>query len=188
MLWKSRVHSRLRRAFVYLIEDVSMIRYLMGFVAITIMFGIAYAYLTPIGHGIGQNLEPVSDASFLIGVYFSIVTITSLGYGNMHPMGVSMALTSVEVLIGLGMIGIMIAKISSQRLSHHVSRLFASDTQKRLEGIADKFEGLLRDLRDILPIPDVPSQTPTTDDLKSEFSPGFNLDSSKIRLPTAGTR
>ena len=58
----------------------------------------------------------------------------------MHPMGVSRALACIEVLIGLAMIGIMIAKVTSQRLSYHVLHLFVSDAQKRLEDIAAKFD------------------------------------------------
>ena len=176
------IYTRLKQAFVFLIEDVSLVWYIVGFVAATIVFGILYTWLTPHGHGIGQDFEPLSDVTYLVGIYFSVVTISSLGYGNMHPMGVSMALTSFEVIIGLGMIGIMIAKISSQRLSYHVSRLFASDTQKRLEGYADRFEESLRNLKEILPILDVPSQTLTSDDIKLKFSTGFKKTILDLRL------
>lgn len=131
------MYTRLKRLFVFLVEDVSMLWYVTCFAAATILFGIAYAELTPMGHGIGKDFKPLSEVTYWIGIYFSVVTISSLGYGNMHPMGFSMALTSMEVLIGLGMIGIMIAKITSQRLSYHVSRLFSSDAQMRLEDFAD---------------------------------------------------
>ncbi len=176
------IYSRLKRAFVFLIEDVSMLWYIGGFAIATISFGILYTCLTPHGHGIGQDFKPLSDVTYPVGIYFSVVTISSLGYGDMHPMGVSMALASLEVLFGLGLIGIMIAKITSQRLSYHVSRLFASDTQKRLEGIAEKFEDSLRELRTILQILDVPSQIPKSDDRKSEFSSGFEKSIRELRL------
>ena len=67
----------------------------------------------------------------------------------MHPMGFSKVLACMEVLIGLAIIGIMIAKVTSQRLSYHVSRLFASDAQKRLEDIAAGFEISQNDLTTI---------------------------------------
>ncbi len=177
-----RVYTKLRQLFVYLIEDISMLWYIAGFVAATIVFGIAYAELTPMGHGIGQDFKPLSDVTYLIGIYFSVVTISSLGYGNMHPMGVSMALTSIEVLIGLGMIGIMIAKITSQRLSYHVSRLFSSDAQKRLEDVAEKFEKILGDLKIITPGFDVPSRVSRYEDRLSEFTSGFRKTISELRL------
>ena len=182
MRWMAAIYSKLKRAFVFLIEDVSMLWYIGGFAIATILFGILYTCLTPHGHGIGQDFKPLSDVTYPVGIYFSIVTISSLGYGDMHPMGISMALASLEVLFGLGLIGIMIAKVTSQRLSYHVSRLFASDTQKRLEGIAEKFEDSVRELRAILRILDVPSQTQESDDRKSEFSYGFEKSIGELRL------
>lgn len=177
-----RAYTKLRQLFVYLIEDVSMLWYIAGFVAATILFGIAYAELTPMGHGIGQDFKPLTEVTYWVGIYFSVVTISSLGYGNMHPMGVSMALTSIEVLIGLGMIGIMIAKITSQRLSYHVSRLFSSDAQKRLEDVAEKFEKILGDLKTITPGFDVPSRVSRYEDRLSEFTSGFRKTISELRL------
>ena len=140
---------------IYLVQNVSMLRYIMSFIVVVIAFGLFYALLTPLGHGIGQNLKPLSDGiswdTFFKGIYFSVVTISSLGYGHMHPMGFSKALACLEVLFGLAVIGIMIAKVTSQRLSHHVSRLFSSDAQKRLEDIAAKFETFKVDLNVIMP-------------------------------------
>ena len=182
LLQKIRMYTRLKRLFVFLIEDVSMLWYISGFVTATILFGIVYAELTPMGHGIGQDFKPLSEVTYLIGVYFSVVTISSLGYGNMHPMGVSMALTSMEVLIGLVMIGIMIAKITSQRLSYHVSRLFSSDAQKRLEDIAEKYEKVLGDLKVFIPGFDVPSRTSKSEDRLSEFTSGFRKTIGELRL------
>jgi hypothetical protein len=132
--------------FVFLIEEVSMLWYIVCFIAAIIFFGIAYTLLTPMGHGIGQNLKPLSDFTLFTGIYFSIVTISSLGYGHMHPMGFSKALACLEVLMGLAVIGIAIAKVTSRRLSYHVSRLFSSDAQKRLEDIAVGFETSQNDL------------------------------------------
>jgi hypothetical protein len=140
---------------IYLVQNVSMLRYIMSFIVVVIAFGLFYALLTPMGHGIGQNLKPLSEGiswvTFFKGIYFSVVTISSLGYGHMHPMGFSKALACLEVLLGLAVIGIMIAKVTSQRLSHHVSRLFSSDAQKRLEDIAAKFETSKVDFEVIMP-------------------------------------
>ena len=137
----TQILSALRqRPFIFLVEEVKLRVYIVGFIIVIFLFGALYAWLTPHGHGIGHNLKPLSDITFFKGVYFSIVTISSLGYGHMHPMGFSKALACSEVLVGLAMIGIMIAKVTSQRMSYHVSRVFATDAQKRLEIIAVGFE------------------------------------------------
>lgn len=130
--------------------DVSMALYIGGFALVIILFGIAYTLLTPCGHGIGQTLDSPSDITFLTGIYFSIVTISSLGYGDMHPVGFSKILACIEVLFGLVMIGVMIAKVTSQRLSYHVERLFSSDAQKRLENFATEFAAFHRNFETII--------------------------------------
>lgn len=135
--------------------DIDMCWYVVFFVVAVVAFGIAYWLLTPCGHGIGQNSTPLFEVytcvAFLNGIYFSVITVSSLGYGDMHPMGISKALICIEVLLGLAMIGIMIAKGTSQSMSHQVSRLFSSDAQKRLENIAEKFDTLQDGLVAIMP-------------------------------------
>ena len=128
-----------------------MIWHIFVFVAVVIFFGILYTLFTPMGHGIGQNLKPLSDITFFTGIYFSIITISSLGYGDIHPMGISKALICVEVLFGLAMIGTMIAKVTSRRLSYHVSRLFSFEAQKRLEDFATQFDSVRVALDAIMP-------------------------------------
>lgn len=162
----------------FLVEEVSTLQYIVFLTVVIIAFGLFYTHLTPIGHGIGQGLNPICDITFFTGIYFSIVTISSLGYGDMHPMGFSKALVCIEVLIGLAVIGIMIAKVTSRRLSYHVERLFSSDAQKRLEDIATKFDTSRADFSAIMPnienaYQSVPGQkyipTDTTRELASNF-------------------
>ena len=69
----------------------------------------------------------------------------------MHPVGFSKALICMEVLLGLALIGIMIAKVTSRSMSYRVSRLFSSDAQKRLDDIAAKFDTFQVDLEAIMP-------------------------------------
>ena len=167
-----------QRLLIFVVEDVPMLWYIMGFIVVVIGFGGLYALFTPIGHGIGENLKPLPNVTFLTGIYFSVVTISSLGYGHMHPMGFSKAFACLEVLIGLTVIGIMIAKVTSQRLSYHVLRLFSSDAQKRLEDIAARFETSKLYLHEIMPklvaaYQSAPGQVSSPDDDKSELKSKF---------------
>ena len=168
-----KIKRSIKRMLVFLVEDVSLLRYMVFFAATIILFGIAYTLLTPIGHGIGRDLKPLPDITFPAdiptGIYFSTVTISSLGYGDMHPMGFSKVLICMEVLIGLAVIGITIAKVTSRRLSYHVSRLFSFDAQKRLEGIASKFDTSRSNLAEIMPeladtYQDTPGERSTDED------------------------
>lgn len=137
------IHRCLRvgqKLLVFLIEDVGLYQYLAVFCFVVLFLGWAYAALSPSGNGIGQNSTALNDVTFLNGVYFSVTTISSLGYGDLHPFGLSKAIACCEVLFGLALMGIVIAKVTSRRLSYHVQRLFASDAQKRLEEFANLFD------------------------------------------------
>ena len=147
-----------------------MFWYIVLFPVAIIVFGVAYWLLTPMGHGIGQNSTPLFEVYTLVtflngipnGIYFSVVTVSSLGYGDMHPMGFSKVLICMEVLMGLAVIGIMIAKVTSRRLTYHVERLFSFDAQKRLEDIAAKFDVSYGDFEEIMAY-----QTPAVDKITS---------------------
>ncbi len=132
----------LRRLLIYLIEEVSLLRYGFFFISAVLVFSFAYFILTPSFHGIGSNGLPFVRLTFWNAIYFSIVTVSSLGYGDMHPMGFSKILACLQVLSGLVLMGIMLAKMTSVRLSYHVSRLFSSEIQKRVGRFAEEFEML----------------------------------------------
>ena len=123
-----------QRALTYLIEEVSLRVYLLVYVVVVLGCGGLYSFLTTHGHGV--NASPLG---FLDGVYFSVVTVTSLGYGDLYPVGFSRVIAGAEVLFGLAFMGIMIAKVTSRRLSYHVQRLFVSDAQQRLDEFAERF-------------------------------------------------
>ena len=182
------------------------------------IFGCFYTYLTPCGHGIGQNLDPLPNITFpksiLTGIYFSTVTISSLGYGDMHPMGFSKVLACIEVILGLVLIGIMIAKVTSQSLSDRVKSLFSSDARQRLEDIAEKFDISQRALNKIMPqfaavYQDTPGERSIDEDVESliehfqgiirefqlacsilrdHFSEGINLDDYFQNVPVSSVR
>lgn len=131
---------------VTFVEKISILRYIVIFALAVIVFGFLYYLLTQCGHGIGRDDEALDNSTVFTGIYFSIVTISSLGYGDMHPMGVSKILACIEVLFGLVMIGIMIAKVTSYR----VDRIYSSYAQIRLENFAEGFNKSQRDFAEIM--------------------------------------
>ncbi len=108
---------------------------------IIMVFAFLYYRLSLVSQGLLTN-PPTTQISFRDSIYFSIVTITTLGYGDFLPQGLSKALACVEVFLGLTMMGLIVAKLTSKRLSYHVRRLFSADAQRRLEGYAADFQRL----------------------------------------------
>jgi len=133
--------SKSQRLLNFLIDDIGVRVYICTFCAVVCVLGYSYYFLTPFSHGLGSNGQIVNDLSFRDSLYFSVVTVSSLGYGDIHPMGVSKFLAGFEVLFGLGVMGIILAKLTSSRFSHYVTRLYKSELQQRLDEFGGKFSG-----------------------------------------------
>lgn len=74
-------------------------------------FGSIYWVL---GNFIGQGLKSSeSEPSFLECIYFSVITMTTLGYGDIVPLGWSRLFASIEAIFGLTFIGYAISQIVS---------------------------------------------------------------------------
>ncbi len=105
-------------------------------------FAIGYRILCGIH---GQGIEP-GTPDFVDCLYFSVVTITSLGYGDLHPLGASRILAAMEVLSGLVFIGVFVSRIVSfkhdQMIEYVVAARVVQTFDECLEIIRDSKEEL----------------------------------------------
>ncbi|MEM5314289.1 potassium channel family protein [Paraburkholderia sp. JHI869] len=113
----SEVDSRLGNKNKIMYENETQQRQLIIklaiiFVAVVFLFGLSYYGLEFFSHGGLRNPEK-SSASFLECLFFSIVTVTTLGYGDITAIGFARALASVEALFGLVYAGYSISQIVS---------------------------------------------------------------------------
>ncbi|MFN7609478.1 MAG: potassium channel family protein, partial [bacterium] len=88
--------------------------------------------IAPQGHGIIHSNN--SDPSFLDALYFVIVTLSSLGYGDYTPVGFGRVVAGCLVLYGLGAVALFIGKLASERAQAMVLLLHTSDRDRRLRG------------------------------------------------------
>ncbi len=124
--------EKMRRKIFLFLEKISLLGLLGYFVITVILFAIIYCSFTPGENGIKTSQE--INFNIWQGLYFSIVTISSLGYGDMQPLGYSQLFAVIEVILGLTLMGMLIAKLTSSRLSYHVKRIYVSDSQRQLYG------------------------------------------------------
>jgi hypothetical protein len=73
-------------------------------------------------------------------IYFSVVTFTSLGYGDVTPIGFGRIAACIEVTIGLGLFGVGVAKLSSYKQSYLLNQLYARELQQRLDLFAESLQ------------------------------------------------
>lgn len=122
--------NKTRRKLFLFLEKRSFLELLSYFLLSIISFAYIYYFLTPGENGILTTEQ--KEFNIWQGFYFSIVTISSLGYGDMQPKGYSQLFAVVEVILGLALMGILVAKLTSSRLSYHVRRIYVSDSQRQL--------------------------------------------------------
>ena len=135
------------------IVDKSKIRYWLLIIILAIL-GNAWLldFLTPIKNGIAPTFTTNEIPNFWTCLYFSITTITTLGYGDYRPIGYGRILSSVEVICGVISIAIVVSKLASDRTSTFVKLIYSSDNERRLrqykndiEDCSDKLKQALRD-------------------------------------------
>ncbi len=98
-----------------IIESLSFKKIFLVWITIIIAFGLIFSFLEHASPGNG--LEGLSSESLteviLNSIYFSFITATSTGFGDITPLGISRLISVIEAVTGLLMFGIVISKLVS---------------------------------------------------------------------------
>jgi hypothetical protein len=110
------------------VERVSVLQLLIGVNLLVVVFAAVYWGLSgpDTTNGLIETYGAGGRVTFLDALYFSVVSLSSLGYGDIRPLGFSRFLAGAEVIIGLSFFGIMVAKISSVRQDYILRRMYYS--------------------------------------------------------------
>ncbi len=90
--WHLHFYKKNPQPQSFIVATRSMILYsiLFGFLGLAIGFGIVY------------DSQQLTDASgFWNNLYFSITTLTTVGYGDIHPISYGRLIANLEMLFGL---------------------------------------------------------------------------------------
>lgn len=102
------------------------------YVIMIISFGTVFFLLslTP-NHGITTQSQKITIdiIGYLDSLYFSFVTSTSLGYGDIMPLGFSRVLSIIEVIVSLIIFGILISKIMYKGQDRILDQLYQASMQ-----------------------------------------------------------
>lgn len=61
----------------------------------------------------GQQVSKCEEIDFSESMYFSAVTLTTLGYGDFQPRGAGRFFAALEAVLGLMLFGVMVAKLAN---------------------------------------------------------------------------
>lgn len=110
-----------------------------------LLLGTFYYCWIPAGNGLASSGQAFCP-NFFEALYFCIVTFTTLGYGDLSPIGMGRLIAALIVMSGLTLTALLIGKFASERQQSTLLLLYTSDAQRRLEG----FVGRIKDLRNQL--------------------------------------
>lgn len=103
------------------IENISWKAILLTPIVIILVFSLAYYFTTNYSPLNGLS---ISSPSYFDSLYFTIVTFSSLGYGDITPLGFSRLFATIEVILGLIFMGILISKLVSTKQDRMITRLY----------------------------------------------------------------
>jgi len=139
-------------ALLDLIESISPARIFFAWLGMVLLCGFIYwltalsprAELVDSGHPITSSFSGLLSA-----LYFSFVTTTSVGYGDVLPLGPARILAIIEAVTGLLIFGALVAKFVSRRQDQLVREIFAVTFENRLERVQTNLHLVLSELQAI---------------------------------------
>lgn len=108
---------------------------------IGLLTSTTYFALASKGHAL--NIEKVS---FGDAAYFSLVTFTSLGYGDLNPQGFGRVVAVALVLMGLVLVALLVGKFASERQQSLLLLLHTSDCQRRINEFSMRLQRAVEEL------------------------------------------
>lgn len=139
---KWRLSTRAGRA----VEAISFRLLALCMVLVVFACALYFLYATPSGHGLGDHASTTATEC----LYFSVVTFSSLGYGDLHPAGFGRLVAVFEVMFGLVLVALLVGKLASERQSGLIRLLYTSDHQRRLAGFAENLSSIEGEIREAL--------------------------------------
>jgi hypothetical protein len=108
----------------------------IAFVLITLVCAFLYWAGSQAGWGIRPTFNeqtPSQSTTFGDCLYFSVVTIATLGYGDYRPESLSKGIASTEVLLGITLMGIFVAQLVSGQATRMTARLLRGQLNNEIQ-------------------------------------------------------
>lgn len=120
------------------ISNLGFSRILTGYLVLILLFAVIYFLLSgTTNNGIYKRDTQVIEKidGFGDAIYFSFVTSTSLGYGDIVPKGLSRIFAISEVFSSLIIFGVLISKLLNEKQEKILQELYEVSFQERFNRI-----------------------------------------------------
>ncbi len=147
--------SRMRRldnSVLDLVQRRSTLQLFLIWIGTILLSGFAYWLGALIGeHGLVEGGRPVgADLNgFASALYFSFVTATSIGYGDIVPVGGARVIAIAEAVTALLVFGAVVAKFVSHRQEELVSEIHRVTFEERLDRVETNLHTVISEILSI---------------------------------------
>jgi hypothetical protein len=139
-------------ALLDLIESMSPAQIFFLWLGMVVFCGLVY-WLTGFSNrpGLIDSGHPIAGTfeGLLSALYFSFVTTTSVGYGDVLPLGPARILSIFEAVTGLLIFGALVAKFVSRRQDELVRDIYNVTFEARLDRVQTNLHLVLSELQSI---------------------------------------
>jgi potassium channel LctB len=139
------------------VDRQSTSRLFAAWLVLALIFGVIYWAAGALHHSGLQEDGRWVDGSLhglWSGIYFSFVTVTSVGYGDVVPRGVARIAAVGEAIAGLLIFGAVVAKFVSRRQDQVMREIHRVTFEERVDRIQTNLHMLLSELQTIAAIYD----------------------------------
>jgi hypothetical protein len=141
--------GRLDKSVLDLVQQRSTLQLFLIWIGTILLSGFCFWLAALMGkHGLVEGGRPI-DADlkgFGSALYFSFVTATSIGYGDIVPIGGARVIAVVEAISALLIFGAVVAKFVSHRQDQLVSEIHRITFEERLDRIETNLHMVISEL------------------------------------------
>lgn len=140
---------RLDKSVLDLVQQRSTLQLFLLWIGTILLSSLCFWFGALVGeHGLIEGGRPVSADlnGFGSALYFSFVTATSIGYGDIVPIGFARVVAVVEAITALLVFGAVVAKFVSHRQEELVSEIHRVTFEDRLDRIETNLHMVISEL------------------------------------------
>jgi len=123
------------KRWVRLLQNYTFIQLFYLWIALGFGFAIIYflSSFSP-NHSLIYMGEPLKHnfTGFLAMIYFSFITLTSTGYGDIVPLGILRLFAILEIFFGLIVFGFLVSKLITARQHRIIEELYSISFEERV--------------------------------------------------------
>ncbi len=143
---------RREKSVLDLVQQRSALQLFIIWIGMVLLSGSTYWLLAIAGeHGLVEAGRPlgIDFRSFASALYFSFVTATSVGYGDIVPVGIARVIAVAEAVAALLIFGAVIAKFVSHRQDEMMSEIHRVTFEERLDRVQTNLHMVISELLSI---------------------------------------